>query len=76
MRKSAYTLHSLVRNHPFWDGNKRTAFATSVFILRANGFKLYATNDEMIEFVLSIARGSITLKDVERWISERIKEQD
>ncbi len=72
VRKSAYTLYSLVRNHPFWDGNKRTAFAIATFIMEANGFELNAEENEAIKFVLEIAKGNIDLKDVEKWISNRL----
>jgi death-on-curing protein len=74
VRKSAYVLYSLVQNHPFWDGNKRTAFAISTFILESNGFELNAEKDESIKFVLEIAKGNLTLKDVEKWISGKIRE--
>jgi len=74
IRKSAYVLYSLVRNHPFWDGNKRTAFAVATFILEANGFELDAGKDESIEVVLQIAKGKLMLKDVEIWISNKIRE--
>ena len=72
IRKSAYTLYSLVRNHPFWDGNKRTAFAIATFMLEANGFELNVEKDESIKFVLEIAKGNLLLKDVEKWISNRV----
>lgn len=74
VRKSAYVLYSLVRNHPFWDGNKRTAFAIATFILESNGFELNAKKGELIEFVLDIAKGNLTLEDVEKWISNTICE--
>lgn len=73
-RKSAYVLYSLVRNHPFWDGKKRTAFAVATFILEANGFELNAEKGEMIEFVIEIAKGNLTLEDVEKWFSNKISE--
>lgn len=74
VRKSAYVLYSLVRNHPFWDGNKRTAFAIATFILEANGFELNVEKDESIEFVLEIAKGNLMLKDVENRILNQVRE--
>jgi death-on-curing protein len=73
VRKSAYALYSLVKNHPFWDGNKRTAFAITTFILESNGFELNADKDESIKSILEIAKGNLTLKDVEKWISSKIR---
>ncbi|MGH9921807.1 MAG: type II toxin-antitoxin system death-on-curing family toxin [Nitrososphaerales archaeon] len=74
VKKSAYALYSLVQNHPFWDGNKRTAFAISMFILKANGFRLTAAKEQSIEFVLNIAKGNLKLKDVEEWILNNVHE--
>ena len=74
VRKSVYVLYSLVQNHPFWDGNKRTAFAIAMFILKANGFRLAATKEQSIEFVLNIAKGNLKLKDVEDWILNNVHE--
>lgn len=74
VRKSAYALYSLVQSHPFWDGNKRTAFAISMFILKANGFRLIATKEQSIEFVLNVAKGNLKLEDVEDWISDKVHE--
>ena len=44
--KAAALMDSLTRNHPFVDGNKRTAIAAAALILRQNGLRLETTNAE------------------------------
>lgn len=50
--QAAALLQSLARNHPFVDGNKRVAFATTAVFLRLNGFRLRCTADEAEAFLL------------------------
>ena len=52
--KAAALFESLVRNHPFIDGNKRIGVLASFVFLEINGFKVEATNDEVVETVLSL----------------------
>jgi death-on-curing protein len=54
-RKAAALMHSMVKNHPFIDGNKRTASNVTLIFLRENGYSLNFTDNEIIEFVLNIA---------------------
>src|SRR5258706_16286140 len=54
-KKSAALIHSLVKNHAFLDGNKRTASSVTLIFLRENGYTLNFTDEEIIEFVLDIA---------------------
>ncbi len=52
--KAAALLDSLARNHPFLDGNKRIAVLASFVFLEINGFEVEATNDEVVETVLTL----------------------
>ena len=52
--KAAALFESLVRNHPFIDGNKRIGVLASFVFLEINGFEVEATNDEVVETVLSL----------------------
>jgi len=51
---AAYLFH-LVKNHPFVDGNKRVGLAASLAFLRLNRVRVEATDDELVDLVLSIA---------------------
>jgi death-on-curing protein len=55
---AAYLFH-LVKNHPFVDGNKRTAFAVMVTFLRVNGYRLSLSNREAYDLVMQVAQGQV-----------------
>lgn len=52
--KAAALMDSLVRNHPFVDGNKRTAITAAALFLRFNGSRLVVENAEMVRFALAV----------------------
>lgn len=56
---AAAYLFGIARNHPFSDGNKRTAFLAAYTFLRLHGRQLIATDAEIIAFVLDVAAGEI-----------------
>lgn len=58
MLAAAY-LYGLARNHPFSDGNKRTAYLAAFTFLVINGYLIEATQADVIEFVLAVAAGEI-----------------
>jgi death-on-curing protein len=68
--KTAALMHSLIQNHPFLDGNKRTAIAAAVFFLRFNEHEFIATNQEVEVFTLSVARGERDLAQIATWLKE------
>lgn len=49
----------ICQNHPFIDGNKRTAFISSVAFLRLNGYRLTATKEDATKVFLDLAQGKI-----------------
>ena len=56
---AAAYLYGLARNHPFSDGNKRTAYLAAFTFLVINGYLIEATQADVIEFVLAVAAGEI-----------------
>lgn len=52
--KAAALMHSLLFNHPFIDGNERTAVAAATLFLWRNGWQLDAGNSTLEQFVLSV----------------------
>ena len=56
---AAYLYH-IARNHPFVDGNKRTALATSLTFLWLNGFRLVADEDAIADLIVNVAAGTAT----------------
>ena len=60
---AAYLFH-VCRNHPFLDGNKRTALAAALIFLWMNGVEIEAEEDELTELVLGVAEGGVTKAEV------------
>lgn len=65
--KAAALMDSLTRNHPFVDGNKRTAIAGAALFLRLNGYQLVVENSEMIQFTLACAQSQLNLDEITEW---------
>ncbi len=68
--KAAALLHSVARNHPLVDGNKRLSLAATIVFYGLNGMRLTLSNDEAYELVMAIASGQ--LDDIEP-IAERLR---
>jgi death on curing protein len=57
--KAAALLHSLARNHPLVDGNKRLALAATIAFLGINGSRLTLTNGEAYDLIVEVAAGGL-----------------
>jgi death-on-curing protein len=64
--KAAVLLHSMIKNHPFLDGNKRTASLVTKIFLRENNYAWNFTDDEIVEFVLDIAKSKVGFMDCQQ----------
>ncbi len=60
---AAYLFH-LVKNHPFLDGNKRTALLAALDFLDLNGVDVGSEAPELVELVVDVAVGRATKSDV------------
>ena len=65
---------SLIQNHPFIDGNKRTGHAAMAMFLAINGYKINASIDEQFEIILSVASGNLNRDSFTEWLSNHIRE--
>ena len=68
--KGASLMDSLIRNHPFVDGNKRTAISAIGLFLRMNGFSLVVNNDEMVRFTIACAQSQIVIREISVWLQK------
>ncbi|SOB93144.1 type II toxin-antitoxin system death-on-curing family toxin [Rhodobacter maris] len=57
--KAATLLFGLVKNHPFHDANKRTAYLSSVHYLYSNGFQVTATPKELEDLTVQVAENEL-----------------
>jgi death-on-curing protein len=61
---------SICRNHPFVDGNKRTAFVALGITLGLNGFELDATEREAADRILTLAAGTQSETEFRNWVAD------
>ncbi|MDO8725678.1 MAG: type II toxin-antitoxin system death-on-curing family toxin [Candidatus Methanoperedens sp.] len=73
-RKAALILHRIASQHPFFDGNKRTALVAAEKMLYDEGYCIDAEQDEKVVMMLRIAKYKCSIKSIEEWISERARE--
>lgn len=59
---------AIARNHPFADGNKRTAFIAAAVFLQVNGWQFQASEAEVVRSVLSLAAGEISERRFAEWL--------
>jgi death-on-curing protein len=69
--KAGALMHSLVMNHPFVDGNKRVGAIAMELLLTVNGHDLEATDDEVVEVALAVARGEVSAEALAIWLRQR-----
>lgn len=60
--------HGIARNHPFVDGNKRTALIVARLFLLLNGTDLVATQEEKYSTFLSLAAGELSEAELANWV--------
>lgn len=68
--QAAALLDSLIRNHPFLDGNKRTAITVTALFLQKNGFQLVVAGDTLVRFTLACAQSQVDLEDIAAWLEK------
>ncbi|MGD9548512.1 MAG: type II toxin-antitoxin system death-on-curing family toxin [Candidatus Krumholzibacteriia bacterium] len=74
--------YALTSNHPFVDGNKRTAFAAAGVFLELNGYRLTASEPDAVLAVLALSKGEMKAEDFCDWLRissvevEKVEDQD
>lgn len=64
----------IARNHPFSDGNKRTAFVAVELFLALNGFELSASDADCVITMLGVAAGDTEEGDFANWIRTHLQD--
>ena len=70
--KAAAILESILINHPFIDGNKRTAYVLMRLILLNYGFDILANQDDKYKMVISASKGDLRFDGIKNWIELRL----
>src|SRR3989338_10360887 len=69
--KATALLQSLCQNHPFTDGNKRTAWISVKRFLHLNGYKLKTNKKEAIDFMLAVDNEKLAVGEISGWLKKR-----
>ena len=72
--KGAALMESLAKNHPFFDGNKRSAWFGLNYFLELNGWEIVATENEAFDYILGVATSELTLAQSAEWIATHRRE--
>ncbi|MFM7076416.1 MAG: type II toxin-antitoxin system death-on-curing family toxin [Planctomycetaceae bacterium] len=70
--KAAALAFSLIRNHPFVDGNKRIGHAAMATFLLFNGREVVADVDEQEQIVIGVAEGTLGRERSTDWVQARV----
>lgn len=73
LSKAAVMCRSIISNHPFVDGNKRTGIHVTLIFLELNGIELQYSQNELIELGLGIASSKLSSDDILNWLIEHAK---
>jgi death on curing protein len=77
-QQAAAYLYHIALNHPFVDGNKRTAFAVAVTetFLRLNGCGLSLSDEQTYQLVIEVVEGRISKKELSRCLEQAVIRRD
>lgn len=65
---AAAMAESIIINHPFIDGNKRTGFLTMLALLKVGDLKIVASNEAIYNFTIQISTGEIKFDEIVLWL--------
>lgn len=73
LEKAAAIIESILINHPFMDGNKRTGYVLMRILLLDDGKDVRAGENDKYDFVINIAAGKLGYEGILRWIKENVE---
>ncbi len=71
--KAAAYCYFIVRNHPFFDGNKRSALAAAQYFLWINGVEAWFEEHEAYDVIIRVAKGEVGLEGVSKMIASAVE---
>lgn len=71
--KAAALFHSLMFNHAFVDGNKRTTIVATARFLFINGYELEVADEEFVAFPLRVENKHLSIEEIAKWLKEHVK---
>ncbi|WP_184541722.1 type II toxin-antitoxin system death-on-curing family toxin [Mucilaginibacter sp. FT3.2] len=71
--KAAAIFESIIINHPFLDGNKRTAYTLLRLTLLETGIDIDASEDEKYEMTIAASKGELSFDGIKLWLATKTK---
>jgi len=68
--KAAAMFHSIINNHPFLDGNKRTSLFSAILFLKYNSWQVEARRKEAVKFTRKAHNEDYTVEQISKWLKE------
>jgi death-on-curing protein len=73
--KAGALIHSLLRNHAFVDGNKRTSMFAAMTFLELNGYIFIAEQKAVVNFALRVENDRLSVEEISDWLKEHTKKE-
>lgn len=73
---AAALLQSLLKNHPFVDGNKRTALTSTAIFLKLNNIHLKNYHQEEVVFAVRVDNNNLSLEEISSWLKDHTEKSD
>jgi death-on-curing protein len=68
--KAAALAESIIRRHPFVDGNKRTAMYSAAYLLETLVYRVDAEQKDLEDFAVGVAEGKLETSEISRWFEK------
>jgi death-on-curing protein len=68
--KAAAILESIIKNHPFVDGNKRTGYVLARLLMMSEQLDIQAKQEQKYQFVISISKGQLSFDQIKEWLEK------
>ncbi len=68
--KAAALFHSIINNHPFLDGNKRTSLFSAILFLERNGWSVEFRRKEAVKFTRKVHDNDYSVEQISKWLKE------
>lgn len=75
IEKAAALAESLIINHPYVDGNKRTGFLAMFAMLELNGFQLVANEEVTYKAIIDVSTGQLHFENLVLWLKANVEKE-
>lgn len=72
--KSGALMQSIAKNHPFVDGNKRTAYTATYTFLKLNQIQIMISDKQVVEFMVRVTEENLSVDEIASWLKNHTKE--